>query len=438
MSDAELILLILAGFYVVECCHWIRPGSMLLRSQLGEPCPLRIITSAAWLRNDHGGLLLGNLLPCGHALAVGQWPLSLSPAGVATGPCQVLTADGLPDEPQRFMAWEDIKTVATEGSQITINGQPFARAASRVLAGRLQHLLEELRKMPDPAKREAAIVGAVASMLDEQEFARRWNEGLDRTFTLLLCCQVLALYVFGVVPWKLFWAGENFISIVPGYFLLLGLTQLTFWLVHGRLGRPSRERWQHLMVMTISPADAIHARDSLLQELGGSYHPLVVARVLSSPQIIQELARTILLDLRFPLPSSQEPPPPGHADTEKWFRSVVGSALEGYIARSGLDIEQLTRPPEPESAECRSYCPRCHGQYVLTAGACSVCAIRLVPLGSPAPTSWVARPPCSALAAEPPVTCWAETETSNQSAEKTRPGTGKSASRRPKKKKQGQ
>src|SRR5438876_665289 len=35
MSDVELIFLVLAGFYLWECAFWVRPGALVLVSQLG-------------------------------------------------------------------------------------------------------------------------------------------------------------------------------------------------------------------------------------------------------------------------------------------------------------------------------------------------------------------------------------------------------------------
>src|SRR5258707_1338730 len=94
-------------------------------SRFGGGCRLRLLSFAALLRNDHGGLIFGNLLPFGHSLLAQPWPLSLSPDGAASVSCQVSTPDGRPDEIDRFHRWEEMKAVVTEGRKIFVNGDLF-------------------------------------------------------------------------------------------------------------------------------------------------------------------------------------------------------------------------------------------------------------------------------------------------------------------------
>jgi len=64
-----------------------------------------------------------------------------------------------------------------------------------------------------------------------------------------------------------------------------------------------------------------------------------------------------------------------------WFWVELLRAAEQCVRRLGIEPADLLRTPAADSAAARSYCPRCHGQFVLEAGECSECeGVRLKPL----------------------------------------------------------
>jgi hypothetical protein len=65
------------------------------------------------------------------------------------------------------------------------------------------------------------------------------------------------------------------------------------------------------------------------------------------------------------------------AAVEAWFRPRLTSALLSFLRQSGADPGALAQPPLPEREECRAYCPRCRGQYVVPDGLCSPCELPL-------------------------------------------------------------
>jgi len=399
MTDLELIYLILAFFYVAECGYWIRPGSLVFVSQLGDGCRLLAAHTGAWLRNDHGGFVLGNFLPLGHSLLTAGWPVTLAPEGVVSGSCQVLTPDGRSDDAGRFLLWEDVHEVIVDGRQVRIDGQPFVRAATPQLAGRLATLLTELAALPAP-ERTAAIDKAVAGWLDATPFDNAFRRFRRISALLALPCTALFLYVFLVTP-ILFarFVFQDFLSPLPYYLALLGLVLVTYHLSHALLGGRPGERWSATMTMLVSPADAMHARDKLCHRLAVGHHPLAVASVVCAPVAFYELARQVLLDLRWPLPAD------GVVDArvvaaEQWFRDRLLAATEAFLRKAGIEPEDLLPDPVAERPECRSFCPRCLGQYLLEAGRCGQCALTLrsfaelpprpakpVPLPPPPPTA---------------------------------------------------
>jgi hypothetical protein len=108
-----------------------------------------------------------------------------------------------------------------------------------------------------------------------------------------------------------------------------------------------------------------------------------MAQVLCAPELFKAFSRQFLLDLHFPmLPvcATNEPEP---LETEGWFRACHREAVEKFVVRSGLRLEELLRPPAPAEPSNLSYCPRCHAQFVTREGTCADCGGRtLVPLGT--------------------------------------------------------
>ena len=224
MSDLEQIYLILAVFYVAECGHWVRPGSLVFVSPFGGRCRPRTGHTDAWLRNDYGGFVLGNLLPMGHSLLGQPWPLVLSPEGVASTASQALTADGWPVQPERFVPWNQMRSVTTEVREIRIDGQALVQAATPEQATYLADLLTRLQAVP-PEERPAAIETAVRQWLDPIPFAPALEEHRRRSRLLQVVCSLLMLYVFAVAP-VLAWLkiATEFLDFLPLYLSLLALT----------------------------------------------------------------------------------------------------------------------------------------------------------------------------------------------------------------------
>ena len=386
MTDVEMILLIVAGIYIAEAGWWLRPGAILFLSHLGEGCRARVLQKSALVRNDHGGVLFGNLLPFGHAIAAQPWPLSLSPAGVASTVCQAMTADGRLDQPERFVAWDAVKECTLDNKSLHINGLRFVKAASVPQARLLHALLTKLAKLPTPEERTAAIDAAVASLFDETRFTAEYRRCRRCSVVVLACCTLLMGYIFLAVPGALIWkASVPAYMLVPGYVGLILATMLSFFITHWLLGRERGERWSATLTMLVSPADAMHARDVLFRPLGSNCHPLVLAHVLCPPDRFREWAQAAVLDLHFPTDDAIAERAADVVSTETWFRQRLGSAVEWYVEGTGLPPAELTRPPAPDDANCQSYCRRCQGQHVIAEGRCSWCDLPLTPFGSPAP-----------------------------------------------------
>jgi hypothetical protein len=156
--------------------------------------------------------------------------------------------------------------------------------------------------------------------------------------------------------------------------LLLALvsgTILSFLRAHRTLfPQDSRERRSRAIFFAVAPLGAIRAADALSRDLLAEFHPVAVAKAVCTPEAHLDLARRALLELRFG-PSAGDRSA-GHATLR---------ALENHLREAGINPERLLEPPTPSDPNCRSYCPRCRNQYVVSEGGCADCAgVALLPL----------------------------------------------------------
>ena len=136
------------------------------------------------------------------------------------------------------------------------------------------------------------------------------------------------------------------------------------------------ERFTSFLIMLLAPPTAIRAHDVLARHLLETFHPLAVAQMLCSAEIVKAFARAVLLDLRFPMlpicPTSEA----NACATEQWFRTTRLQAMQKFICDAGLSLMDLTASPLRTDQENQSFCPRCGAQFVMTAGVCADCGGR--------------------------------------------------------------
>jgi hypothetical protein len=385
MSDAESLFFFLATIYLAECAFWVRPGGFVFASFVGGRAR-RTNLHWALLRNYDGGILLGNVVPIGHACSCQHWPISISPEGVYGYVSQAPSSDGRPDTPERFVLFEDLRRVETEGAHLVLNGQLFVRTASVLLARRLAALLRELLARPIE-ERSAAIDAALKEHLSVVEVRRRWADYRHATRELRVVGAVLFFVVFCWTPVLLWFpAGVFWEPMLLAYPLLVLLNLILFRSAHRRLYPAERwDRFKNSILVFLSPVDAIHARNKLARHLLTANHPLAVARVLGRADDFESFAAEAWRDVRFPVlpicPVDLAEP----QATETWFRERWYQAVASFLRDAEVDVDKALRSPAPETATCRSYCPRCLGQFVLDAGTCMNCARPLVSLFPPTP-----------------------------------------------------
>lgn len=379
MSDLELIFLVLAGFYLWECAYWLRPGAVVFAAPLGRGHRARTVSSGALLFNAGGGLVPGHLLPIGNSLCCEQWPLSLSPDGAFGWVQQGPFADGRPSQTGAYWPWDKIQSIATDARQVMVNGMVFIRVSSKASA---QHFAGLLRRLKDtaPDRRAALIDQAMTQCLAAEEIARRFQQTHEASRYLQITCWVLFGYLFLYGPSLLLLEiPVSFMQLLRGYAGLLAVALAHFAHIHGRLhAADDSEPTRQLAAMLISPADAIHARDSLFHDLLVGFHPVAVALVLCRQADFLAMARRAWLDMAHPLPAPQLKDRPAARAAAGWFHERLRKALEDFLRANKIDPDAFLASPLPETAECRSYCPRCRGQYILEVGTCHGCGLALV------------------------------------------------------------
>lgn len=60
-------------------------------------------------------------------------------------------------------------------------------------------------------------------------------------------------------------------------------------------------------------------------------------------------------------------------DVEAAFRRTLRDIVTEVLGNAGYDIDTMLGPPRHSDATSRSYCPRCHLEYVIERGTCGDC-----------------------------------------------------------------
>ena len=272
MSDWATLFAVAAALYLVECVAWIEgPATACFKPLLrgawrgarGEDLP----------GNDRGGLALLDPLNIRGSLVVGRgWPFAMSPDGISN-----LGSDSwtLGRAEPRFITWSDIQTVQANFGTLDINGAPFARVGSTMLAGDLADAIRALGRLA-ATDRAAAVESAVRGALDENRVQDAWAEFCRHTRGLAMLASGLLGYVFVVAPAVLLGiAPHPYWMYILGGLVALALTAaILFFRLHSRFYPGfTFERWMHVISMVAIPIAAIRsAGQALPRVLAGVQH----------------------------------------------------------------------------------------------------------------------------------------------------------------------
>ena len=357
LSDTELILLILAAFYLTECVCWVRRGAVCFS---GAWRRFRPLSGPDPLSNNQGGLVLTNPLPWARSYVCEWWPGDIGGDGWRFSPDQ----DSIP--------FAEMKRIAASDGRLLINGRTVGETASPAHAESLAAVLRRIIEAPE-ADRPRLIETLLAESTDVEAVRARLQEVREATAALRINCSMLWLLVFAGGPVLYYLSSLSVVSLrlwlyLAVCFLYWLLAVLGFRRAHRRLSPSLRaDRRKRVAMMCFSPAGAMRSAESVGRNALSGYHPLAVAAVLCPQSRLEPFATRTLLELKHPV--SNLSTTPGNGDS---FRSQLLARLESVLRTGGIDPLALVRPPVSDP-DARSYCPRCRAQYVLAEGHCEAC-----------------------------------------------------------------
>lgn len=381
MSATTELLAILSALYLYECLQIVPLASVAFQA-LWPGRFQRLRPSALGLLKGRAMLLGMPLPPLGTLHVTEHWPLALGPEGVALE--REASGKGLgKDEGQEAgtgtaVSWDALGPVKVDGAVVHVGSLPPLRMASEGGARAFAAFLRETGACKEK-ERGARIERALAGRFDVAAVRERRRQYRRSTWALRLCTNLLFLTIFAGVPFIVFTElGTRWYAILG---VALAAWLLTPWFLRRALKACfARADWPPMsrqVALLVSPVSAIRAPDLVAQHLLAEFDPLAVAAVLLGRERFAELVREELAELLYGIPT------PGEVEdeTRRWFHERRRRAVQRLAKEQGVDLEGLFQPPPREDEGCRTFCPRCRAQYVLTEGVCASCQdLRLLPL----------------------------------------------------------
>jgi hypothetical protein len=369
LTDLELILLVLAALYFSECSCWIPETAMCV-------CGVRRHRTAVAmgpLANEHGRLVLTNLLPWSFSFVCSAWPLPFDARGIVLVPGGgIQDANGGRND--LWLPYEAISSITTEERKLLINGRVVAKLFSAAGAVFVATRLDCVRRAT-PAKREQAAEAVLADITDTVAISGRLRRLKIERRALTDICTAFAIYAFVVGP-ALYYAGAlnrawSAATYLASFLAIWACSIAYYCAMYRSFIRGSRMIAVSRMVMLLlSPAAAMRAAESIARGCFDGYEPVAVASVICQQRDLRKLAEQRLREL------CAQPQAPVVASSEDrallWFQERVALRLRMAVEEAGLDPRELLAEPV-RMVDAQSYCPRCLTQYTLDHGSCESC-----------------------------------------------------------------
>lgn len=376
MTELQGLFLVLFAVYLLYSLVWVEPEAVAFRQTArGFRVAREAIPLPAVRRK---GIFLPPLPPLGGALVCPPYPLMVSPEGASAWRLEGPPSESVGAAAPPFLRYEEMTRIDLADTEIRVAGKAFVASSSPVLARSAAHLLAELHRLA-PKQRAAVIERELAARFDVRRVEKRLEQYRAASRGVRWSCNLLFLALWVALPllaWKpgLLLAWPLALSLALP---LLAITARRLWMAHRKLyPELGEQRWRAVLTAALSPLSAIRANDELLHPLLVEFHPVAVARSLSTDATFREMASQSVRSLRFPTPGELPEEESDHFRVREWFAARQLAALERFLSDEGLDPKTLLAP-ERESGRCLSYCPRCWGQYVAASGTCASCGMAL-------------------------------------------------------------
>jgi hypothetical protein len=311
----------------------------------------------------------------------------VSPEGINIPEGVLVSTQGEPCHHLAFdsAAFETGADAVAIEKEVHLLGVSIAQCASAQQAKQIAAMIKAIKEAAPAGNADRGrIIGEhLDRWTDNAAAAERFAELKSLAGPLRTSAFMLFAMTFVIGPvlyysrWQPTWRGA-----IIYFAMLFSIWMLTVWdysVCRKRLlGEKFSTRFRHLGMLLLSPASAMRSPEILLRNELAAFHPLATAAALCRKDRFASLARPMLLALEHPKPR-EVPGDPAACRIDAWFRKKLLKRLNGLLRRLEFDPAELLRPAEPLS-DSRSYCPRCHNQFVLAAGTCPDCdGLALVP-----------------------------------------------------------
>ena len=363
MTEVQVLFLILAGVYLLQCIGWAPHESEVLR--IGWRFRAKILPHGLPLRfGQHKLFLLNPFSPLAGAIICESFPSVSTSDEAFPADLTPLKAGGVTGGQTIRFNWQEKTQIQSLGKEVRSAGHVLFLAHSEAYATFLAGVLDRVRKK-SLQERDRAFEREFEKMFDTKKVAERLEEYKSRAVLLRTTCVLLFAFLFLMAPVLIRLRGLERIWPVLLAYLIWSLAWVgwSFLRAHRTLYPEQKEgRWQQAMVLVLSPFSAIRANDVLLRDLFCAFHPVAVASVLLSKEDARAQAERNLRQSLFRTD--------GDAASSD---AAMRRALESFLAKNGMPREELLRPPRRESQNCQTYCPLCLAQFVLAEGECPDC-----------------------------------------------------------------
>ena len=380
LNETEIILAVLAAFYLSECVYWISHRAVCFYTMGLRFHPRRTIS---FLSNDRNGLVFTLPVPFAISFVCEPWPVFVSPKGIYMPDVKTTPSEPIPHCDVNYVSFREDCSVELSDRDVRVNGNSTPKFSSTSQARFFKASLEEISRSC-PHAREEVIEKTLKAMTDLDAIKQRLSTLRREILSLKVFSTSLFLYTFGLGPAIYYFADAGVayrLSIyLVGFAAYWLLAIFCFCSAHRRLYPDGvAERRKCCAMMVLSPAEAMRGPSILSKHLLESFHPVAVAAVVSSPQVFLEYAKPFLLDLQYPMPTLGRTDDSASYRTETWFRDCLKSHLSEVVRQTGIDVANLVKAPIPDP-DAQSYCPRCQSQFVVSDGICESCdGLRLQP-----------------------------------------------------------
>jgi hypothetical protein len=363
MTEVQVLFLVFAGVYLLQCIGWAPPGSEVLR--IGWRFRARLLPMGTGMRfGRHKIFFLNPFLPLSGAIVCELFPSLTTSKEGSSAQSNPSKHEEVSGRQTIRLSVQDKPRVLSEGKEVRSAGHLLFAAHSEASAAFVAKVLDHVRKR-SPQDRDRAFEREFEKMFDTKKIALRLEEYRTHTVLLRTACVLLFVFLFLIAPGLIWLRGLERIWPILLAYLVWSLAWIgwSFLRAHRVLYPGQKEgRWQQVMVLALSPFSAIRANDVLLRDLFCAFHPVAVGYVLLSRKDSRVLAERNLRQSLFRTD--------GDATSSD---APMRRALQSFLSKNEMPSEELLSPPPRESQNSRTYCPLCLAQFVLPEGQCPDC-----------------------------------------------------------------